>query len=71
MRIAIVDDVEAERSLLRSRLENQVRSRHLCAHIFEFDSGKAFLTAAKAQPFTVVFLDIYMGGITGIETAAG
>ncbi len=69
MRIAIVDDVAAERSLLRSRLETQVQSRHLSAHFFEFDSGEAFLAAAKEQPFTVVFLDIYMGGISGIETA--
>lgn len=69
MRIAIVDDVTAERTLLRSRLESQVRSRHLSVQIFEFDSGEAFLAAAKEQPFTVLFLDIYMGGITGVETA--
>lgn len=69
MRIAIVDDVAAERALLRSRLESQVRIRHLSAQIFEFDSGEAFLAAAREQRFTAAFLDIYMDGITGIETA--
>lgn len=70
MRIAIVDDVAEERSLLRSRLESQVKVRFLHADILEFDSGEAFLAAAREQSFTVLFLDIYMNGITGIETAA-
>ncbi len=70
MRIAIVDDVSAERNLLRSRLESQMLSRHLSVHISEFDSGEAFLAAAREHPFTVLFLDIYMGGITGVQTAA-
>lgn len=69
MRIAIVDDVASERTLLRSRLESQVRSRHLSAHFFEYESGEAFLAAAKEDPFTAVFLDIYMDGMTGIEAA--
>lgn len=70
MRIAIVDDVAAERALLRSRLESQIRSRHLSVQILEFDSGETFLTAAREKSFDVLFLDIYMGGITGVETAA-
>ncbi len=69
MRIAIVDDVAEERALLRSRLESQIRSRHLNVQILEFDSGEAFLTAAMEKSFDVLFLDIYMGGITGVETA--
>lgn len=70
MRIAIVDDVAVERTLLRSRLESQVQSRHLGVQILEFDSGEAFLAAAREESFDVLFLDIYMGGITGVETAA-
>jgi DNA-binding LytR/AlgR family response regulator len=37
--------------------------------IVEFESGEEFLLAAKERPFTVLFLDIYMGGANGIETA--
>ncbi len=70
MRIAIVDDVASERGLLRTRLEKQAQLRHLNVHISEFSSGEDFLAAAKEQPFTVLFLDIFMDGITGIETAA-
>ena len=53
MRIAIVDDVAAERALLRSRLESQVRSRHLSVQILEFDSGETFLTAALMCCFCI------------------
>ena len=37
--------------------------------IFEYENGETFLTAAKECPFTVVFLDIYMNGSNGIDTA--
>ena len=30
---------------------------------------KIFFIAAKERPFTVAFLDIYMSGANGIETA--
>lgn len=69
MRIAIVDDLAEERALLRSRLERQLRRRNVQANISEYASGEEFLEAEKAQHFTVAFLDIYMAGVNGIETA--
>lgn len=69
MRIAIIDDLAEERSLLKTRLEKQLQRRNVQADIFEYADGEAFLEVAKAQPFTVAFLDIYMSGINGIETA--
>lgn len=69
MRIAIVDDIAAERQMLHHRLSAQWERRCLHADIAEYESGEAFLTAAKEQPFAAVFLDIYMTGANGIETA--
>lgn len=69
MRIAIVDDIAQERKELRERLEKQLERRALLADIFEYESGESFLDAAKDQRFTVLFLDIYMKGMNGIETA--
>ncbi len=69
MRIAIVDDIAAERQTLRGRLEKALALRSLHADIFEFESGEAFLAAAEKEAFAVSFLDIYMNGITGIEAA--
>lgn len=70
MRIAIVDDMAEERKLLRARVEKQLARRAVPAKFFEYESGEDFLAAAEKEHFTVVFLDIYMGGITGTEAAA-
>lgn len=69
MKIAIVDDVAAERTLLRNRLERKLNNCNVQADLLEYKSGTDFLAAEKSQRFTVVFLDIYMAGENGIETA--
>ena len=69
MRIAIVDDISEERTLLRNRLESQFSRRNVHTDILEYENGETFLTAAKECPFTVVFLDIYMKKLNGMETA--
>ncbi len=69
MRIAIVDDMAQERQLLRQRLEHSLEARGIPGELTEFESGEAFLEAARQQRFTAAFLDIYMGGISGMEAA--
>ena len=69
MKIAIVDDISDERTLLRNRLESQFSRRNVHTDIFEYENGETFLTSAKECPFTVVFLDIYMNGSNGIDIA--
>ena len=69
MRIAIVDDIKEERTLLHGWLCNQLSKRNIPADLVEFESGEEFLLAAKERPFTVLFLDIYMSGANGIEIA--
>lgn len=69
MRIAIVDDIAQERQLLRQRLEHSLEARGVPGELTEFESGEAFLEAARQQRFTAAFLDIYMGGISGMEAA--
>ena len=46
-----------------------VSRRQLTADLFEYENGEIFLTAAKERPFTAAFLDIYMNGADGMETA--
>ena len=69
MRIAIVDDIHSERVLLHTRLEEQLTKRGVHADLTEFENGEAFLKASRERPFTVLFLDIYMNGSNGIDTA--
>ena len=58
MRIAIVDDIETERALLKMRLERQLSLYGVETEILEFDSSESFLAAEKERHFTVAFLDI-------------
>ena len=69
MRIAIVDDLAAERAMLKDRLEQQLHRRNVLADILEYESSEKFLEAARKAPFTAAFLDIYMNGMTGMEAA--
>ena len=69
MRIAIVDDLPAERAALKGWLERALTRRSVQADFFEYESGEGFLAAAKARRFTAVFLDIYMAGVNGVDTA--
>lgn len=69
MRIAIVDDLAEERRPLREWLERALKRRGACADIFEYENGDAFLQAARRQRFSIAFLDIYMPGTDGMETA--
>ena len=54
MRIAIVDDLDAERAQLKERLVRQLRARGTEAELLEFDSGEAFLAAENEQRFSVL-----------------
>lgn len=69
LRIAIVDDISEERTTLSKRLKYQFEIRNIQADLLEYKNGEEFLAASEKQPFSVVFLDIYMDRLNGIDTA--
>lgn len=69
MRIAIVDDLPAESSKLTEILHNIAEENCITFDIVSFESGEAFLAVFEENSFDIIFMDIYMNGITGIETA--
>lgn len=69
MRIAVVDDIASEREALKTELDAQLVRLSLDAVICDFGSGADFLAAARKEPFSLVFLDIYMGDENGVDTA--
>ena len=70
VRIAVVDDCAADREQLRGELERLLARRRLEGTVAAFDSGEAFLSAAReGPPFTLAFLDVYMEPVDGLETA--
>jgi len=67
MRIAIVDDRAEDRKELCALLDRYCSQRRLAAKYDCFSSAEALLRASVRYP--IVFLDIYMGGMTGMEAA--
>lgn len=69
MKLAIVDDLQSDIDQLSSMLSAYGKQQGQETVITEFLSGEDFLEAAKPGEFSVVFLDILMGGLDGLETA--
>lgn len=69
LRIAICDDLQSERALLIPMLQEYLVAKGLDALISEFESGEALMAAFAPGAFGLVFLDVYMDGMTGVETA--
>ena len=69
MRFALCDDLKQDRDLLRTHLRDALAERRIAADIEVFDSGDALLEHLFQAPFDAYFLDIYMKGMTGVQTA--
>lgn len=70
LRIAITDDLNSEREKLSSAIAAPFEKVGLAiGNIDEFTSGEALLRQFSAGKYDLIFLDIYMGGISGVETA--
>ena len=71
MRIAAVDDSAAERGWLLSALKEYAAMRGLELKTDAFAGGEELLGAFQPYVFSAVFLDIFMDGMTGVETDNG
>ena len=69
MNIAIVDGNETDRLRLERTLKQYAVMNELDCQIDFFSSGEAFLRNYRPFQHVVVFLDINMDGISGIEVA--
>ncbi len=70
LQIAICDDLEEERVILSRLLRNYARRQGLSLQVHFFVSGEELLQSVRrANACQVLFLDIYMPGISGVETA--
>ena len=70
MNIAIVDDRKSDSDRLVGFIDTYMEQHGLqCGAIDRFSSGEDFLGAFTSGKYDLIVLDIYMGGITGMETA--
>lgn len=69
MRIAIVEDVPQEAVRLKTILKNLSEDLRTSFDISIFSSGEEFINIFDKDDFDIIFMDIYMNGMTGVETA--
>lgn len=70
MRIAIVDDLPAERTRMTEMLTAELHATHTDIHKLDtFECAEDFLAKWTPHSYDLVLLDIYMGGATGVEAA--
>ena len=70
MHIALIDDDPAQAATLRTHLEKELIGVGDVAHrITDFPSGEDFLATFEKEKFDLILLDIYMGGMNGVEAA--
>ncbi len=70
MRIAIVDDLPEEAARLEGMLRTAFHETHTDIHRLDvFSSAEALLECWLPNAYDLVLLDIFMGGMTGVEAA--
>lgn len=69
MNIALVDDVQMEMERIKIILKNYAATNSLNIEIDSFSSGEEFLSAYEPFRYSIVFMDIYMNGMSGVDVA--
>lgn len=69
MKIAIVDDSKDDRERIVGLLQEQLRGRGYSVCLEQFPDGETFLQTFRDGSYDIVFLDIYMRKLNGIQTA--
>lgn len=68
IRVAICEDSRMDRELLQKIITYLMQERGLAFQLGVFENGEALMGNYKSQPFDLIFLDIMMSGLDGLET---
>jgi len=68
MRIAIIDDEPSLIKLAGHTISDYGKKNNLSIEIDEYLNGEDFLNKYTPGKYTIIFMDVYMPGMTGIET---
>ena len=69
MNIAIIDDIASDAEQLKRIITSYFENRQIPTEIRYFSSAEAFFDDYRPGNFQILFLDIYMDGMTGMEAA--
>lgn len=70
LHIAVCDDNIQDCQTLSSLLRTFCNNRHLQVNIRCFSRGEDFIASCQENSYDIVYMDIYLPGINGIEAAA-
>ena len=69
MNIAVVDDDDVDRTLLENLIKKSAATLGIELNLNLFSDGQTFLESTDSTKYDIVFMDIFMKGSDGIETA--
>ena len=69
MRVAVCEDYQDDRLTLCACVKKYFSQGGYVGEVCAFDSGASLLSGFAPHFFDIIFLDIYMPGLSGIETA--
>lgn len=69
MNIAVIDDISADAEILKSIVTSYFKEKQIETEIRYFTSGEEFFGSYQPGRFQLIFLDIYMDGMTGMDAA--
>ena len=67
MNIAIIDDISTDAEALKNIAVSYFEKKQIRAEICHFFSAEEFFEDYQPGKFQILFLDIYMDGMTGME----
>jgi len=68
IKVAMCEDSRTDRELLKRIIEYLMKERGLSFQIDVYENGEKLVSSYGNHPCDLIFLDIVMGGIDGIET---
>ncbi|MDD3225763.1 MAG: LytTR family DNA-binding domain-containing protein [Clostridium sp.] len=69
MNIAICDDLEVDRKILIDMINRYFTEHNFLVNMTTYNTGEDLICNFKQQNFDLIFLDIYMAKLNGIDTA--
>lgn len=69
MNVAIVDDIPRELERISGMINEYANDKHLSIDVKTFKNAKDFLSDYRPFSYTLIFMDIYMDGMTGVDAA--
>ena len=69
MNIAIIEDLQEDRLWLSHKIKDYLKQSHQTYSIHEFSCAEDFLASVSSTSYALVFMDIYLNGMSGMDAA--